>query len=111
MSDLVERLARSIYAKRPDCQGKPWPLETEDQRRAYPHNPIAAVDLSFIYARAALSEIQAAGYAVVPREPTEKMWIDGQQAIIDRSDCDYINHRAACYAWVAMLASSPKVLP
>lgn len=50
MSDLVERLARSIYAKRPDCQGKPWPLETDDQRRAYPHNPIAAVDLSFIYA-------------------------------------------------------------
>lgn len=56
--ELRERIARAIYAKRPDCQGKPWPVETEVQRRAYPHNPIAAVDLSYIYADAALSVVE-----------------------------------------------------
>ena len=71
--EVVERLARAIYRKRPDCAGKPWPLETEDQKRAYPHNPIAAVELSFDYAKAALQELSAMGLVVVPREPTEAM--------------------------------------
>ncbi len=51
---MREKVARAIWAKRPDCQGKPWPIATEEQRRAYPHNPIAAVDLCFIYAEAAM---------------------------------------------------------
>lgn len=46
--------ARDLRAP-PDCQGKPWPLETEQQRRSYPHHPIAAVYLSFEYAAAALA--------------------------------------------------------
>jgi hypothetical protein len=52
--ERVERAAKAIWAERPDCAGKPWPLATPEQKRAYPHNPIAAVDLCFIYAKAAL---------------------------------------------------------
>jgi len=47
-----EQMARVIYKNRPDCQGKPWPIQTAEQERAYPHNPIAAVDLCYIYADA-----------------------------------------------------------
>jgi hypothetical protein len=52
-----ESIARAIWATRPDCQGKPWPLETEQQRRAYSRNPIAACDLCFDYADAVLATI------------------------------------------------------
>lgn len=52
--ELREQVARAIWAKRPDCQGKRWPIETAEELRAYPHNPIAAVDLCYIYADAAL---------------------------------------------------------
>lgn len=52
---LREKVARAIYAKRPDCQGKPWPIVTAEDARAYPHNPIAAVDLSLVYADAAIA--------------------------------------------------------
>lgn len=56
MSDAdIEKAARAIWAVRPDCRNKPWPLETAEQKRAYPHNPIAAVDLCFAYAKAALN--------------------------------------------------------
>lgn len=54
---LREKVARAIYAARPDCKNKPWPIETDEQRRAYPHNPIAAVDLSYAYADAALAVV------------------------------------------------------
>ena len=57
---LRERIARAIWAKRPDCVGKPWPIETPEQARAYPHNPIAACDLCFIYADAAIAALREA---------------------------------------------------
>lgn len=50
----IECMARAIYKVRPDCHGKEWPIKTEQDRRAYPHNPIAAVDLCYAYANAAL---------------------------------------------------------
>lgn len=55
----VAIVARAIWAKRPDCVGKPWPLETAEQRRAYPHNPVAACDLCFEYAKAAIRALDA----------------------------------------------------
>lgn len=55
MTDLKEQIAKAIWAKRPDCAGKPWPLADDYSKRAYKHNPIAAVDLCFIYAEAALT--------------------------------------------------------
>jgi hypothetical protein len=60
----IEAAAKAIYAKRPDCAGKPWPLPDEWSRRAYKHNPIAAVDLSFEYAKAALAAVEAMGKGV-----------------------------------------------
>lgn len=54
----IEVMARAIYAARPDCQGKPWPIQTEKDRRTYPHNPIAAVDLSYEYAKVALRALR-----------------------------------------------------
>lgn len=54
-----EKIARAIWAKRPDCHGKPWPIESAEQQRAYPHNPIAACDLCFIYADAARAVLAA----------------------------------------------------
>ena len=49
------RIAKAIWQKRPDCAGKVWPLDTPISVRAYLHNPIASVDLSFIYADAAIA--------------------------------------------------------
>lgn len=54
-----EMVARAIWKVRPDCQGKPWPIETEMQRRAYSHNPIAACDLCFVYADVAIAVINS----------------------------------------------------
>ena len=56
--DLRERCARAIYMLRPDepWRRNPWP-ETPKQRRAYQHNPVAAIDLSFAYADAVIEII------------------------------------------------------
>ena len=58
MNELKEAVARAIWAKRPDCNGKPWPIQTEVDRRGYNHNPIAAVDLCYLYADAAIKVIK-----------------------------------------------------
>ena len=55
--EMVERAATTIWAKRPDCAGKPWPLPDAYSKRVYKHNPIAAVDLCYVYARAALEAV------------------------------------------------------
>ena len=57
---MLEEIAREIWLKRPDCIGKPWPLEnaTEKERRTLNHHPIAALDLCFTYAKAALSVME-----------------------------------------------------
>lgn len=55
-----EVAAKAIWLKRPDSMGKPWPFDVMDdkERRAYPHNPIAAVDLCFIYADAVIQALR-----------------------------------------------------
>jgi hypothetical protein len=60
-ASLRERVAKAIYLRRPDCMGKPWPFDvmTPKERRGYNHNPIAAVDLSFEYADAAIAVLTA----------------------------------------------------
>jgi hypothetical protein len=52
---LRHRIAKAIWEKRPDSEGKTWPLHTPTSARAYLHNPVASVDLSFLYADAALA--------------------------------------------------------
>lgn len=53
---LRDDYARAIWLKRPDCLGRPFPPDewADKDRRAYPHNPIAALDLCWIYADAIL---------------------------------------------------------
>lgn len=53
-ANFRETLARAIWAVKPDCYNKKWPLETDQQRRAYPHNPIASCDICFMYADAVI---------------------------------------------------------
>jgi hypothetical protein len=60
-------VARAIWKVKPDCFGKPFPPDEWDDRarRAYPHNPIASLDLCYVYADAALSIIQNNGNSEV----------------------------------------------
>lgn len=51
---LRHKVAKAIWEKRPDCHGKTWPLTDDKSVRAYLHEPIASVDLSFMYADAAI---------------------------------------------------------
>lgn len=59
-ASLRDDLARAIWAVKPDCQGKRFPTDrwSEKDRRAYPHNPIASLDLCLIYADAAIAVIE-----------------------------------------------------
>lgn len=94
MSKMVERVARAIYAKRPDCLGKPWPIETDEQRRRYPHFPIAAVDLSYEYARAAIEAM---------REPNEAMVEAGQLYVWQDGEPTAGPHAVQRRVFVAMI--------
>lgn len=58
MNEEELRVAKAIWLKRPDCKGKPWPLETAAQVRGY-SEPIAAVDLCIDYARAAIKALRS----------------------------------------------------
>lgn len=53
----LDHVARSIWKRRPDVGHKPWPLVTAEDYRAYPHNPVAAVDLCYSYAEAAMDAL------------------------------------------------------
>ena len=61
--ELREQIARAIWKVRPDCANRQWPFETAQERRAYPHNPVAACDLCFIYADAALEVLSVGRHA------------------------------------------------
>lgn len=52
-----DNIARAIWKVKPDCLGKTFPPDVWDDkaRRAYPHNPIAALDLCWIYADAVIA--------------------------------------------------------
>lgn len=110
MTDLVEALARVIGGV--VCRG---PIEPRGEwTRA---------------ARAALSELDRLGYAVVPKEPTEamvsaaqcalKVYVDALPAaerdkLGPRNPGDYIGYRVPAslkyrLRWSAMLAASPRV--
>lgn len=55
---LRHKVAKAIWHARPDCKNKEWPLTDDKSIRAYLHEPVASIDLSFIYADIAIGIIQ-----------------------------------------------------
>jgi len=90
--DLVERLARAIDPASWDATPAKWGMRTV--RR----------EASIVAARACLAELSAAGYAVVPVEPTEAILRAGHDA--DREQ--FRGHTPMIGIWRAMLAASRK---
>lgn len=91
MSDeLIEAVAKALNEfenQRVPHMAKPWSLLTVPVR-----------DVVLAEARAALSAIEAAGFVVVPKDPTQEM--------IDMARHDYAEPRA-CYS--LMIAGRPKI--
>lgn len=52
--------ARVFWCVKPDSMHKAFPPDawTEKERRAYPHNPIASLDLCYIYADAVMRRLE-----------------------------------------------------
>lgn len=91
MSDkLIEAVARSLWGAQKDC-----PKEHFDH--------LTVPTYLREEAAAALAAIEAAGYAVVPKEPTREML----SALYDIGSYDIL----ASDAYAAMLAAAPKVTP
>jgi hypothetical protein len=88
MTDLIDKVAEALDGW-VDPQGLGWGEEAK------------------FAAHATLSAINAAGYAVVPKEPTDPMWFAGHAALETHGE----SARASCWAYVAMLAAAPKVTP
>ena len=87
-TDLVEAVARACAASDDETAGARYTNYWADM------------------ARAALAAIEAAGWRVVPVEPTEAMKVAGlKQAMMAEPD-GFINQAIAAY--VAMLAAAPK---
>ena len=113
MADLVETVARAIAEYGTSHFGDDSPFDEQSQLQR-------AMRLG--EARAALSAIEAAGYRVVPVEPTEAMieasWQTTIRATPDErmavilADSKRAGHRLKMrQRYRAMLASAPKVTP
>lgn len=109
MQEIVARAVKAEIGRQLGAQPMPphtGQRSTDWHARAAEWAPEGgSLDLDLI-AQAALTAIQRE-HVIVPREPTEEMWEAGQSAIMDRCDCEYLNHRAANYAYIAMLAAAP----
>lgn len=100
--DLIERLARAIRVALAANQGVEADVNspmTPNEKRAY--LPVA---------RAALAEIEAAGYAVVPVEPTEAMVSAWSIAFPNdpKDNGTWSDDQCARADWSAMLSASRK---
>ncbi len=99
MSDkLIEAVAKAIYERKALEIGniRPW-LSVSSVQRV----------ISFEDARAALAAIEASGYRVVPKEPTDEMAENARNAIYKLLP----SKLRAKAVYVAMLAAAPKVTP
>ena len=94
MTNLVETVARAIgetaYGFVDPCMTNTW---------------ASSHDL----ARAALTAIEAAGYRVVPVEPTERMEMAGKCELVTHEMPVWGAKYIAKMAYTAMLAAAPKV--
>lgn len=64
--------------------------------------------LSLDQAQAALSALDAAGYAVVPKEPTREMWAASGDAIVKLG---HVHHDAISVACYRAMLSAAQVKP
>ena len=99
MSDkLIEAVAKALFDTiHREHRGDAWPTTRDDVRDGWRKQ-----------ARSALSAIEASGYAVVPKEPTEKMISSARNHIYDLglTSSDRVTR-----IYAAMLAARPKVTP
>lgn len=86
MSDLIEAMARAICGEA--GYDKPWEAFNASER-----------DMFVDCARAALAAIEAAGYRIVPVEPTWEMLEAGQAA----------DREVGFHSLAAAIAAAPKV--
>jgi hypothetical protein len=95
-AELVEQIARGIMCARPNggCLVTDWQREERQ-------NP--AIERVLSDARAALAAIRAAGWAVVPVEPTEEMF--------DAGHASSAHGHGIVALYRAMLAAAPGVKP
>lgn len=89
-ADLIETMARAICGEA--GYDKPWDAFNASER-----------DMFVDCARAALAAIEAAGYRVVPVEPTEEMICAGISAIQNHT-----MRMEVIVAYNVMLAAAPK---
>lgn len=105
MTTLIETVARAI-----------WDAERNTLPALFSHK-FSDCELSQILARAALSAIEAAGYRVVPLEPTDEMCMAAHQRTagwlhLDRHGAGLTQAlMKANLRYKAMLAAAPKVTP
>lgn len=104
MTDLTETMARAMWDRMVGYRRIAWDqLDVEDQ------------DVFRAYARAAHAAIEAAGYRVVPVEPTEAMRAAFNTPMLDMplgNGQSVKVHGFTHYAegvWKDMLAAAPKV--
>ena len=97
MSALVERMARSLYGDHANSV-MPWDSLHRDVRSPF---------LSAI--RRVLAEAEAAGWRLVPAEPTPDMTAAGKAAAHKNNPSYYLPEDAAGKVYQATLAAAPKV--
>lgn len=98
---MIERMARAVYA------GNQWKRWVEETQTWY-HIPWEELadserDERLTDQRNAIAGIESAGYAIVPREPTEAMLEYAASRLSDNPDWDKI--------WLAMIDSAAKETP
>ena len=78
MSDLRTIVARAIWKVKPDCDTRPFPHDvlTPKEIRALQHNPIASLDLCFMYADAAIAAINSAPAMEASQNSAERLPVD-----------------------------------
>lgn len=120
MSDaLIEAVARGLYAQwpnqfketRPTTMVEPayetvWVSESwEDMIQNTPSRRLELLDA----ARAALSAIEAAGWRVVPVEPTQEMIEAGLEGEVVRDSSGTSWRSPTAYVYSAMLSAAPRI--
>jgi len=106
MTDLIETVARAIADRHDNYE---WDMRPGNHG---PHNNEPMPKEAFIdEARAAIHAIEAAGYRIVPVEPTEEMLKNGDLCLMGCRD----DYGESCYGgrhvWAELLAAAPKVVP